>query len=303
MNTNVNLEAAIGVLAFLGTGFLLGLATLVILHAIKVRQLTRARRILFSASVVLVFYVGLLLVFSHVSREKALAFGEEKYFCEIDCHLAYSVMNVRKTQTLGNPPNQVNAKGVFYVVTIKTRFDENTISSRRGNEPLRPNPRVVSVLDEWGNSYGESPEGCQALALSNGTGTPLDTPLRPGESYTTELVFDLPVNIKHPSLLVREQLIPTRFIIGHENSFLHKKTMFQLEPPTGRVASLDGTDSPTQSHIALAQSRVVNLRACLKKQPQRKYELGIMNDELKESGSGFNSSFCILHSSFPLSTL
>jgi hypothetical protein len=33
MNTNANLEAAIGALALLGTAFVLGLAALIILHA------------------------------------------------------------------------------------------------------------------------------------------------------------------------------------------------------------------------------------------------------------------------------
>ena len=45
MNTNVNLESAIGVLAFLGIAFVLGLAALVILHALKTRRPTRARKI------------------------------------------------------------------------------------------------------------------------------------------------------------------------------------------------------------------------------------------------------------------
>jgi hypothetical protein len=57
---------------------------------------------------------------------------------------------------------------------------------------------------------------------------PLDTPLRPGESYTTELVFDLPTGARDARLLVNESDLPTRFIIGHENSPLHKKTEFKL---------------------------------------------------------------------------
>jgi hypothetical protein len=146
-------------------------------------------------------------------------------------HLAYSVTNVREAKTLGAPADEATAGGIFYVVTIKTRFDETTISPTRGNSLLTPNSRVVTILDAEGNSYSPSTEGERALGGSQAEagGTPLDTPLRPGESYTTDLVFDLPANIKNPELLMREGGFITHFIIGHENSVWHKKTKFRLE--------------------------------------------------------------------------
>jgi hypothetical protein len=227
MNTNVNLEAAVGILAFLGTAFVFGLAVLVIIHAIKTRQRARAGRVGLAGLAGLGIYLLLLFAFSFISREKVLAFGEEKHFCEIDCHLAYSVTNVRETKTLA----QTTAEGIFYVVTVKTRFDEKTISSTRGDGLLWPNSRIVTILDEQGNSYSPSTEGQRALesAQPEGSGTPLDAPLRPGQSYTTELVFDLPANIRNPELLMREGGFVTHFIIGHENSFWHRKTKFRLE--------------------------------------------------------------------------
>ena len=45
MNTNASLEAAIGVLAFLGSAFVFGVAMLLFLHALKTRRRARARRI------------------------------------------------------------------------------------------------------------------------------------------------------------------------------------------------------------------------------------------------------------------
>ena len=229
MHRNVNLEAAVGVLAFLGTAFVLGLAVIIVLHALKTRKRARARTISLAALTLIGFYLLATLAFSLVSREKVLAFGVEKHFCEIDCHLAYSVANLRKTKTLGNPPNETTPQGIFYVVTIKTRFDETTISNQRGNSLLTPNSRIVTILDEQGNSYSPSIEGQRALAVSQGGGTPLTTPLRPGESYTTDLVFDLPMDVKNPELLMREGAFETHFIIGHENSLWHKKTKFRLE--------------------------------------------------------------------------
>jgi multisubunit Na+/H+ antiporter MnhB subunit len=96
MNTNVNLEAGIGVLTFLGTAFVLGLAVIILLHAFKKGKRTRARKIGAVSVAGVGLYLALLLSFSFLSRERVLAFGEEKHFCEMDCHLAYSVTNLRK---------------------------------------------------------------------------------------------------------------------------------------------------------------------------------------------------------------
>jgi hypothetical protein len=67
-----------------------------------------------------------------------------------------------------------------------------------------------------------------ALDATPASNTPLTAPLRPGESYTTEVVFDLPADVKSATLLINEGDFVTHLIIGHENSFLHGKTRFQL---------------------------------------------------------------------------
>jgi len=228
VNTNVNLSAPLGVLGFLGACFVLLVLGLVALHALAVRRFGRARVALAVLAGVVAVYFGLVIVFSLASGERVLARGEEKYFCEIDCHLAYSVADVRRAKTVGEGLHAAMASGEFYVVTVKTRFDETTISARRGNGQLYPNPRRLTVYDEQGRAYPVSEEGERALVAAGGAGTPLDAPLRPGESYTTELVFDLPADARSPVLLVNESDLPTRFIIGHENSLLHGKTEFRL---------------------------------------------------------------------------
>jgi hypothetical protein len=229
MNTNVNFEAALGVLLFLGTCLLmLALASFAAYGLIK-RRYARARKNLAALACVLLVYLGLMLAFSFGSREKVLARGEEKYFCETDCHLAYSVVEVNETKTIGNPPNRATAGGMFYIVTIRTRFDENTIGPRRGDAPLTPNPRSLVIFDEQRRKYNQSTEGQRALELSGGAGTPITTPLRPGETYTTALVFDVPAQITNPTLLINEEMLPTRFIVGHENSFWHSQTKFRLD--------------------------------------------------------------------------
>jgi hypothetical protein len=229
MNTNVNLEAALGVLALVGSGLVLAALGVVVAYAFFKRKHALARKVLFVAAAFVGLYADGMFIFSLASSERVLARGEEKYFCEIDCHLAYSVVGTRRAKTLGDPPHQANAAGEFYVVTVRTRFDENTVSPTRGDAPLWPNPRAVSAADAQGRRYAISTEGQRALELSGAASRPLSTPLRPGESYTTELVFDLPPDAPNPTLLINESMLPTRFIIGHENSFLHKQTKFRLD--------------------------------------------------------------------------
>jgi hypothetical protein len=226
MNTNVNLLAPIGVMAFLGTGFLLFVTALVLIQSLMVRKHGRAKFVLLVMLVIAGAYLAAILSFSLASHEKVLARGAEKYFCEVDCHLAYSIAGTRQSKTLGNPPGQTTAQGNYTVVTIKTRFDETTTSLRRGDALLYPNSRLLTLVDQNGNRYSPSSQ----------TGTPLITPLRPGESYTTDVVFDLPANAKPATLLINEGDFVTHLIIGHENSPLHGKTSFQIDLPATPLA-------------------------------------------------------------------
>ena len=228
MNTNVNFAAPLGAMAFLGTGFVLVVIGLALIYSLVVRKFGLAKIVTIAMLVLAAVYLSAILIFSFASSEKVLARGQEKHFCEIDCHLAYSITDVRQMKTIGNAPNQATANGVFTVVTIKTRFDETTISSTRGNGQLHPNSRVLTLVDEQGRRYSPSPAGQKALESSGAAGTPITTPLRPGESYMTTVVFDLPADVKSPTLLINEGEWVTPFVIGHENSLLHKKTRFEL---------------------------------------------------------------------------
>jgi hypothetical protein len=228
MYTNVNLAAPVGALAFLGTGCLLLVIGLVLVYSVLRKKFGLTKFALIGMALVAGFYLVCLLIFSFASSEKVLARGEEKHFCEIDCHLAYSVTDVRETKALGDAPNQVTAAGNFRVITIKTRFDETTTSLNRGNGLLYPNSRVVTISDADGNQYFPSTQAQALLEKSQAAGTAMTVPLRPGESYATTLAFDLPPDIKNPSLLIREGELVTHLVIGHENSPLHKKTRFQI---------------------------------------------------------------------------
>jgi hypothetical protein len=153
-------------------------------------------------------YVVIFLIASLTSRGRVLAVGEEKHICEIDCHLAYAVA-ATKSESL---PNGM----VRHTVTVKVRFDEGTISSRRPRDAtLTPNSRYVALVDDAGHRYAGSTDG-------------LKRKLIPGESYTTDVLFDVPADAKGLRLVLRNNDPETAFIIGHENSLFHGKTMFRL---------------------------------------------------------------------------
>jgi hypothetical protein len=153
-------------------------------------------------------YVLLFAIASLTSHDRVLAPGEEKHICEIDCHLAYSVAGV-KTEAGPNGTTR-------YTVTVKVRFDEETISSRRPKDlSLSPNSRFVALGDAAGTSYPGSTDGLKRRLL-------------PGESYTTDIVFDVPTGRQALHLVLRSDDFETPFVIDHENSIGHGKVTFAL---------------------------------------------------------------------------
>jgi Domain of unknown function (DUF4352) len=243
------LANAIGALSFLASFALLAasVVSIVILKLLGEERLSRwagavsgwlfggrglARKLAIAAALLVMVYGMALLCASAPSREWALSPGEEKYFCEIDCHLAYSVAGVRKVQTVGSGSNQKSAKGTFFIVSLRTRFDEHTISSHRGDSPLTPSPREVTLIDGQGQEYSVSQDAQLALDTVPGERqTALTTPLRPGESYITSLVFDLPSGVSGLKLLVASPTNPGwigHVLIGDESSVLHKKVYLRL---------------------------------------------------------------------------
>jgi len=153
-------------------------------------------------------YLLLFLGASVLSHSRVLAPGEEKHICEIDCHLAYSVA--------GSQSEALTDGRVRETVTVKVRFDETTISARRPRDAsLTPNSRYVALVDAQGNMYPGSTDG-------------LRRPLIPGESYTTDLIFEIPATAQDLRLVLRNNDPETTFIIAHENSLLHGKTTFRL---------------------------------------------------------------------------
>ena len=206
--SNMNFPAPLAVVGFLAAslGLFLAVASALIFWFARKPKFARIAAIAIGAGALT--YCAVLLGFSAGSHEIVLAHGQEKYFCEIDCHLAYSVVDVQ------TPPD-----GRF-VVTLRTRFDETTTSpSRPKDVPLTPAAREIRLIDSAGHQY----------APVSSAGTPLRTPLKPADSYTTQLEFNIPKDATGLCLLIHATpQWPDKLVIGDENSLLHKKTYFAL---------------------------------------------------------------------------
>src|SRR3989449_8734258 len=234
--------APVVVLLFLGTIFLIGVSFLLLFYG-AVRRSPLFTRVGGGAALTITAgYFILLTSVSFASSEEVLPPGSWKYFCEIDCHIAYSLIGVQTAAALGPEMRQISARGRFVIVRVKTWFDERTISAHRENGPFTPNRRRVLLVDNRERGFAPSSEGQMALDRVNGPSTPLTQALRPGESYTTEFVFDVPKDAQGLRLLITEDDPETRFVIGHENSLLHKKIYFGLDPL--RALGSDGLPLP-----------------------------------------------------------
>ena len=208
MISDIDIAAPLAAMLFLSLCMGMVACFAVIVQASLTRHPERARRALVALLTGCGLYVLVLLGYSSFSKERVLGRGVEKYFCELDCHLAYSIASVEH-------------QGDRLLVKLRTRFDETTISARRPKDvPLTPNQRELYLVDEEGGTH--APE---RVAMRNNP--PLSTPLEPGESYETLYVFIVPRNAGG-KLFLQNEPWPSSLLIGHENSPLHRKVYFQL---------------------------------------------------------------------------
>jgi hypothetical protein len=207
----------LSVLALLGAAGLTALGVVVAIWGVLQQNRLLRRRGLQVAGAVSASYLAVLAGVGLAGGERVLPVGAEKYFCELDCHLAYSVEQVT--------PLESGSGNSSWAVKVKTRFDERTISPRRGDAPLWPNPRQLNLIGSDGRSYPAAAELDRSLA---GSSTPITRELRPGESYTTWVEFALPPGVRPARLEITEDLLVNRFMIGNERSLLGHPVRFGL---------------------------------------------------------------------------
>lgn len=182
-----------------------------------------ARRWFVGALGVGVLYAAALLGMSLLSADRALPLGGEKYFCELDCHLAYSVQGVDR---LGAA---VGVPGTVWTVTVRARFDEATTAPWRPRDvPVWPNPRRAWVEDDAGARHERSAPAEEALPLADDDLSTLDRPLVPGQSYRSRLAFVLPPGRRPVRLLLADGEWFQRLVVDNEATPWHGRVWFEL---------------------------------------------------------------------------
>ncbi len=212
--------APLAVVAMLGAGLALAGSFLGAAVALAARWTRLARALGAAGLAVAVVYATLLAAAALFSRDRTLAPGDRKYFCEVDCHIAYDVVGAEATAGGGR------------AVTLRTWFDPSTIAPFRGDGPLAPGPRAVFLVDAAGHRHASSLEATAAWEKAHGASTPLGRELRPGESYTTTFVFEPPLGGRTPRLFVADPAGELdELLIGHENSPWHGKIYLAIPAP------------------------------------------------------------------------
>jgi len=182
-----------------------------------------ARRWFAGALAVGVLYAVALVGMALLSADATLPPGGEKYFCELDCHLAYSVDAVER---LGAA---VGIPGTVWTVTVRARFDERTTAPWRPRDvPVWPNPRRAWVEDDAGERHESSAPAERALPLAGEDFAALDRPLVPGESYRSRLAFVLPPGRRPVRFLLGDGEWFQRIVIDNEASPWHGRVWFEL---------------------------------------------------------------------------
>lgn len=115
-----------------------------------------------------------------------------------DGDLAFTVLSVNKSKTLGNSFTQKTAQGMFYVITVKI---EN-----KGNKTTTFDTSMAKIKDDQGREFERSIDGQTAKGLAQGHVDLFLQQIQPSLSVTGDLVFDLPDGLKNPVLILKGSL-------------------------------------------------------------------------------------------------
>ena len=176
-------------------------------QALAVGAARRARRLAMGGALAVLLYGGLLIGASLASSEVGLEPGQEKSFCGLDCDLKFSV-----TRLLTVPPRSPGSRA-FYL-TLRARSDA----------------RAVSIAPASLHAWLVSADGRQ-FDPASGRGVRIREPIAPGALVDVDLRFEVPAGVPGLRLAVTEGGPLTRLVIGDENSYFHRKTVFLLPEP------------------------------------------------------------------------
>jgi hypothetical protein len=177
-------------------------------------------------------YLLSLLTVSLLSRPRLVPAGETTRFCGLylDCHRMVTVESVRYADTLAGQ----RADGRFALVTVR-------LSSDAAGVTLWSGQLGAELRGTGGTEYSRAQRVERALAAA---GTPAglpNVPLPAGVPTRSTIVFEIPESAVVLQLRIRDAdpvtTLTELFLIGDEDSLLHARTWFVLEPPADLAIS------------------------------------------------------------------
>ena len=129
----------------------------------------------------------------------------------------YSVTNYSDDQKIGVGSDTLMAKRKFYIVTLEVLNEAKRVNHEWDNS-------IAYVIDEAGNTYENNVENQQLLNRQTPFGWLEKHLTKPQSKDSTRLVFELPLNIKHPYLMVRGETLMGDFFDGEK----FKRTKIKL---------------------------------------------------------------------------
>ena len=152
------------------------------------------RRYLITAATVLVLGVGLLAVLALLNRHnQVVGFNQEIQYDDF----AFSVLNLRKANTLNRSVSGEDGESAFYVVRMKIANH-----ARRVNYTFKKS--VVILVDDRGNEYHLSAAGQKAFESEPTYTGGCESDIPPGSSCLSDVVFQLPAAGKISHLRISE---------------------------------------------------------------------------------------------------
>jgi hypothetical protein len=204
-------------LVFLAAALACAGALVVAVGALALRRWSTARRTLIGLACYVMIYAIALVGVAALSPQRSLPMGQARCFDDWCITVAQAV----RQPTLDAGAMEVAARGSFLVVTVRVTSQAKRVSQRELGAYL-------SLVDGAARRYDVSPAGQRALDAAGQSGQPLDTLIAPGGSFTHVVVFDTPADASQCALVVTHSAFPGAFIIGDDQSLLHRPTLLQV---------------------------------------------------------------------------
>jgi hypothetical protein len=192
------------------------LAATLIFGAVLASRTMRGRQVRGPVIAILVcfcIYATVLVGVSLLSRTRKLALGTDKCFDD----WCATVINARSTP---DADGSTTTKRV--AVTLR-------VTNRAQRAAFRPSQPRISLVLAAGVEVTPSVDGQREFEKQAGPQDDLAKRLVAGESFESTLVFEVPAATREASVVLLEgPVIITRFLVGDENSFWHKKMVYQI---------------------------------------------------------------------------